>query len=378
MHLSKENISVETRTAYFYKGRIALLALLRAIGVGKGDEVIMQSYTCLAVPLPVISLGATPVYVDIDSNTLCMNVGLLKDKITPRTKAIIVQHTFGVPADMDGISRIARAENIGLIEDCCHSPWSLYNNMTVGNFGDAAFYSYEWGKPIIAGIGGSCIVRNADLAKKLEMLSREYKQPPFIKTIKIRFQRLAYSMIVFPGLFWIVRDAFRLLGSLGIAEGTFHRDELLGSLDHDRLLLPRFFQKVIEKKAARSERAIRMRKRLAEEYRSMAKQLDIKLFDLPRHVEPVYLRLPLRVRKKKPILELARKMRIELGDWFVSPIHPLVGSVCRLAGYEEGACPESERAAAEIITLPIHCRISKNSMAKMEKFLRIVQSKGWL
>src|SRR5512135_1616150 len=121
----------------FYKGRVALFAILKAMGVNTGDEVIVPGFTCVVVPNAVIYNRALPVFVDIDGATYNIDPGKIEAKITKKTRAIIVQHTFGVPAEMDGITEIAKAHNLFLIEDSCHTLGSRYKGKPVGAFGDA-------------------------------------------------------------------------------------------------------------------------------------------------------------------------------------------------------------------------------------------------
>jgi len=91
----------------FWKGRVALYAILKALDVGPRDEVILPGYTCVMDVNPIKYLGAKPVYVDIEPATFNINVNLLRDKITPNTKVIIAQHTYGYPCDMNMIMDIA-------------------------------------------------------------------------------------------------------------------------------------------------------------------------------------------------------------------------------------------------------------------------------
>jgi dTDP-4-amino-4,6-dideoxygalactose transaminase len=95
----------------FFRGRSALFHLLKALGIGPGDEVAVQAFTCLAVPLPVLAVGARPVWIDVNPNDLGMDVEDLARKIGPATKAVIVQHTFGITADI--IKLKALAERVG-------------------------------------------------------------------------------------------------------------------------------------------------------------------------------------------------------------------------------------------------------------------------
>ena len=102
----------------FWKARVALYAILKALGVGQDNEVILPGYTCVMDVNPIKYLGARPVYIDIEPKTFNMDFSQLEDKITPNTKVIIAQHTYGYPCDMDVILEIANRRGIIVIEDC--------------------------------------------------------------------------------------------------------------------------------------------------------------------------------------------------------------------------------------------------------------------
>lgn len=124
----------------FWKGRVALYAILKAMGVGEGDEIILPGYSCVMDVNPIMYTGAKPVYVDIEPNLYNINLDLLEEKITERTKAIIALHTYGYPAEMDRLMEIANRHNIPVIEDCCLALGSKYKGKIVGTFGKAAYF----------------------------------------------------------------------------------------------------------------------------------------------------------------------------------------------------------------------------------------------
>src|SRR5574344_2414604 len=115
----KESLGFE-KVFSLNSGRSSLLIILKALGIEMGDEVIVQALTCNAVINPILKTGATPIYVDID-DTLNIDPTLIEEKITKRTKAIIIQHTFGMPAKIEEIKNICNKHNLYLIEDCAHS-----------------------------------------------------------------------------------------------------------------------------------------------------------------------------------------------------------------------------------------------------------------
>ena len=144
----------------YFRGRVALHAILNGLGIGSGDEVALQAFTCVAVPEGIMATGARPVWIDIESDGYNMAPESLESRITPRTSAIVVQHTYGIPADLERILSIAERHQIPVIEDCCHTLASTYHGKPVGSFGVASFYSFEWGKPLVAGIGGAAVVND--------------------------------------------------------------------------------------------------------------------------------------------------------------------------------------------------------------------------
>lgn len=131
--------AMTNRAVHCYKGRIALYVILEALNIGAGDEVVVPGFTCMTVPLPLLSLGATPVYADIRPQDYNVDPTRLEPMVTPRTRAIVVQHTFGIPAEMDCIVETARRRGLHPIEDCCHTLTSSYKGRRVGTFGEAAF-----------------------------------------------------------------------------------------------------------------------------------------------------------------------------------------------------------------------------------------------
>ncbi len=138
----------------FNNGTASLLAAMFAVGVGVGDEVICPATTYWASGLGAFSLGATLVFADIDPVSLCLDPADFEKRITPQTRAVVVVHYLGHPAEMDKIMEIARRHGIKVIEDVSHAHGALYKGRKVGTFGDAAGYSLMAGKSFAVGEGG--------------------------------------------------------------------------------------------------------------------------------------------------------------------------------------------------------------------------------
>jgi dTDP-4-amino-4,6-dideoxygalactose transaminase len=150
----------------FCNGTSSLLGALYGCGVGFGDEVIGPSYTYWASLMPVFSLGAIPVFADINPDSLCIDPIDIERKITPKTKAIMVVHLFGHPADMDAIMKIAKKHNLKVIEDVSHAQGGLYKGKILGTIGDAGAFSCMASKSFSIGEGGVLITNNEEVYHK--------------------------------------------------------------------------------------------------------------------------------------------------------------------------------------------------------------------
>jgi perosamine synthetase len=151
-------------------GTVALHLALVTLGIGPGDEVIVPNLTFAASVNAVIYVGATPVLVDVDPEVLAMDVTLIKNAITSRTRAIIPVHLYGHPAPMNEIMTLAKEYKLLVVEDCAEALGSFYQGKHVGSFGDAAIFSFFGNKTITTGEGGMLIFRHKDKRDKAMML----------------------------------------------------------------------------------------------------------------------------------------------------------------------------------------------------------------
>ncbi|MDP2910065.1 MAG: aminotransferase class I/II-fold pyridoxal phosphate-dependent enzyme, partial [bacterium] len=150
----------------FNRCRTAFLAILKSLNIEKGD-VLLQAFTCNAVVNPIIKIGLKPVFVDIDEETLNIDIFDLEKKISDQSKIVLIQHTFGLPANMDKIMEICQKHNLILIEDCAHSLGAAYKEKKLGTFGTAAFFSFGRDKVISSVFGGLAATNNEELARKI-------------------------------------------------------------------------------------------------------------------------------------------------------------------------------------------------------------------
>ena len=152
-------------------GTDALHLALRALNIGKGDEVITVAFTFVATTESVEIVGATPVFVDIDENTFNMDASKIEEKITPKTKAILPVHLYGQPCEMDKIMEIAKKHNLYVIEDCCQAIGAEYKGQKVGTFGDIGCYSFYPTKNLgTMGDGGLAITNSEEIKNRIVAL----------------------------------------------------------------------------------------------------------------------------------------------------------------------------------------------------------------
>lgn len=148
-------------------GTVALELLLRAIGIECGDEVVVPAFTFVATATSVLLCHGVPVFADIDRSTLNLSPAALEAAITPRTKAVIVVHFGGQPADMDALTTVAQKHGITLIEDCAHAHGAQWKGTPVGNFGAGGSFSFQAFKLITSGEGGIVLSNSSEVADKV-------------------------------------------------------------------------------------------------------------------------------------------------------------------------------------------------------------------
>jgi len=147
-----------------------LLAAVGAAGIGPGDEVIVPPYTMSATATAIVNYGGVPVFADIQADTFCLNPESIRQKITSRTKAIMVVHLFGHPADMDEIIFLAHEHGLIVIEDAAQAPGAIYKHRPVGSLGDMTVFSLNYHKHIHSGEGGVVSTGSDHFAERLQLI----------------------------------------------------------------------------------------------------------------------------------------------------------------------------------------------------------------
>jgi dTDP-4-amino-4,6-dideoxygalactose transaminase len=304
-------------------GTDALLLSLKAAGVGPGDEVIVPAFTFVATSDTVSLLGAIPVFADIDPVTFTMNPDVLEGLVTPATKAVIAVHLYGQAADITAIAAFARKHNLALLGDTAQALGARYGGDPVCSFGDFGCLSFFPSKNLGAyGDGGMIVTRDADKAKFLRMARAHGSSKKYHSDF----------------LGWNSR-----------------LDELQAALL--RVKLPHLDRW----NSQRAERAERYSEALA----------DMEEIVLP-HAAPgrshVFHQYTIRIPQRDAVQQMLKEQGIESAVHYPIPLHlqPMYSSL----GYQEGSLPEAERAAREVLSLPIYPELRDDEIERVVDALK--------
>jgi len=360
----------------FNSGRSALMAILDALEIKKDDEILIQAFTCNSAVIPILNRGAKPIFVDVD-DTLNLAPEDLTKKITQRSKAVMIQHTFGWPAQIEEINKIAKANNLYLIEDGAHSLGAKYKGKFCGTFGDAAFFSFGRDKIISSIFGGMAITINQKIGEGI----KEFRDKLDYPSNSWIFQQLLHPIFVN----YLILPAYGLNQLLGrILLGFFHQLQILSKAvykNEKKGEIPQCFPKCLPNALAilalnqfkKLERFNEHRREIAAFYQDALKNTN---FVLPLAKEggnrtPTFMRYPILTNlNTDKTLSQARKRKIYLDDgWRKSPVVPPDTEIKKME-YTFGSCPKAEKVANSIVNLPTHINISEKEAEIIINFLK--------
>ena len=351
----------------FNSARSALLGILKSFGIGTGDEVLVQAFTCVAVPNSVLWTGAKPVFVDIDA-TFNMDVRDAEKKMSPKTKAIIVQHTFGIPANMNQLVAFAKKHNVYLIEDCAHSLGATYQGKKIGSFGDAAFFSFGRDKVISSVWGGMAIISGKWKVEsgKLKEYEKSLPMPSIFWIFQQLLHPIAFSFILASYNIWIGKIFLYGLQKVRFLSRPVYSEEKRCKKPADfPARFPNALAVLALNQLHKLDNYSETRKTAASYY--MTRLRSVSGYTLPREVAgSIYLRFPVLVDDPIRMIALCKRNGVLLGDWYHHVIDP-AGVSFDAVGYVRGSCPNAEIAALHIINLPT--RVTKAEAAYVAALL---------
>lgn len=302
-------------------GTDALHLSLKALGIGEGDEVITTPFTFFATAEAILYVGARPVFVDIEEDTYNIDVSLIEDKITERTKAILPVHIFGHPADMERIMDIAKRYNLNVVEDCAQSFGASLNGKKTGSFGDAGCFSFYPSKNLGAyGDGGMILLNDDKLADTIRKLRNHGSKGGY------RHECIGYNS--------------RL-------------DEIQAGI----LLVK--FKRIDEYNRKRRENS------------SIYTRLLSDVVKCPIEKEGayhVYHQYTIRSFKRDLIQQGLREKGITSVVYYPIPLH--LQEALRFLGYKEGDLPVSEKVSKEVLSLPIYPELDEEDIYLTSQIIR--------
>ncbi len=303
-------------------GTAALHLALLILGLKAGDEVITTTHTFVATAEVISVIGAKPVFVDMDPRTYNLDPERLERAITPRTRAIIPVHLYGQPADMDPILEIAHRHHLPVIEDAAQAHGAEYRGRRAGTFGDIACFSFYPGKNLGAyGDGGALVTDNAEYAARARML-RDHG-----RTDKYAHQIVGYG--------------YRL-------------DALQAA--------------VLGAKLPHLDAWNSRRREVAHCYDEMLAGSGVVTPYVPPHVQPVFHIYCIRHKNRDGLRAHLKARGIDTGIHYPIPLH--LQPVYQSLGYKIGDFPEAEKAANEILSLPIYPALTDAQMHQIVEAIK--------
>jgi len=300
-------------------GLEALHIILRAYGIGKGDEVIIPSNTYIATALAVSYSGATPIFVEPVERTYNINPDLIEEKITKKTKAIIPVHLYGQACDMDLINKIAKKYNLKVIEDAAQAHGATYKGEKCGTLGDASGFSFYPTKNLGAlGDAGAITTNDKDLAKKVKALRNYGSEKHYYNKYMGFNSRL---------------------------------DEMQAA--------------ILRVKLRHLEEFNEERKMIARLYLNNLQDTDLILPYVPEWAEPVWHQFVVRTKERDELQEYLKSKGIGTLIHYPLPIH--LQEAYKYLGYKKGDFPIAEKMANEVLSLPMWVGLSYIDIKKISR-----------
>lgn len=311
-------------------GTSALLLILLAAKIGLGDEVLLGANDYVGCLSAVIHVGAAPVFVDTEGETGNMCAEMVSEQITDRTRAIIVTHLYGLPCDLDALTKLAHERGLLLIEDFAHALGAKYRGQPVGSFGHAGFCSFSGKHITVFGPGGVAVCHDENMAEVISSLRDQGRN----REKRVSFVRRADEA-------WYDQERVGL---------NLHLSEISAALG--RLQLTKLQQWHSHRRQAASY--------YRDRFRNLAPALHLP--SDKAHSEHAYLHYSIQTSRRDELHRFLATYGIETQIHYPKPLH-LLTPVRTRWNYEEGAYPNAERVASRILSLPVGPHMSEGRLA---------------
>jgi dTDP-4-amino-4,6-dideoxygalactose transaminase len=373
--LRKKMREISSGTASYYlfgNARSGLYTLLRALNIGEDDKVAIQGFTCNAAVNPILWVGAEPVYIDIDSASLNMSIEDLRNKYEDDIKAVIVQHTFGYPAEVKKITKWAREKGIIVIEDCAHSLGVEYKDKNLGNFGDAAIYSFGLEKVLATRAGGVLQINNRDFVPSIEEIYEDIEVMSWRNTLLWLLNPIIWRVLRMLGP--LQMPSAKFLKSIGLLNMGFYRGELIGKKPSSYpRKLPNALSRVALDQLEKLSQIIKHRRKISALYTNELSETPIaaNLDKIFKDQSYPLVRFPLvfsNSKVKENVYNELISKGVYVGDWYNPVIYPESSDLdCMM--YQQGMCPKADSISKRIINLPTGLTISPEYASEITKII---------
>lgn len=354
----------------FYNARTALFCALEAIKWGNKNEVLVSSYTCMSVIHPILDSWLKPIYLDVDMNKFNIKFSDLEAKITPQTKAIIVQHTFWNPAEIDKIVSFAKEKNIVIIEDLAHALWWEFWWEKLGSFGDFSIISFGRDKVISSISWGFLSVNNSAYIDKVSGLYKKFEQPYNL----LIYKNFTYGILSFLAkksydFFWIWRLIMKIANKLQLFPAILTKWELEYSWNNFNKKYSPYLARIWLTELKKLDLYNSHRKKLADFYREHLEKL-YSFQQINQNWKNVDYYLAIKEKNIILLKDFAKKNWILLWDyWSYRNIVPQKADIKR-GEYIAWSCKNAEEIANEILILPNHPWISLKDAQRVTNILK--------
>ncbi|MDO9487717.1 MAG: DegT/DnrJ/EryC1/StrS family aminotransferase [Sphingomonadaceae bacterium] len=369
-HEVRAHLGDATADVFAYaSARGALAAVLRAAGIGPGDEVLLSAFTCLAVPTAVLAAGGEPRYVDIDPETMNVPAEKLIEAIGPKVRAVVVQHTMGSVAEVDEIVAACRARGILVVEDCALALGSTDAGRPVGSRADAAIFSMELSKTLSTGWGGVLAVRHAPVAEAVAAqriaLPRRSCFAAARDTLQIIVTGAAYQR----QLFFIGRYLVALGFRLGLFRGSTPAAEIDGRpaadfmapLGKAQLMLAAHQWRRLPSVASASAANMGA-------LRSALEAAGLATLGAPRAGDTaVSPRISFVADDRDRTIAWFAREGVEVGTWFDGPLTPVPTTAA--FAFDAAQFPQAAALARRVVNLPAHVGVDAADRARLTRLI---------
>lgn len=354
----------------FDSGRSSLYFILKSFGIKNGDEILIQAFTCVAVPNAIIKSRAKPIYVDIDA-TGNIDPGLIPEKINRKTKAIIVQHTFGIPADITRIKKIAIKNKLILIEDCAHSLNVVWENKHLGQFGDASFFSFGRDKVISSVFGGLAVIntKKPSVLLNANIMYKNITHPSYAWIIEQLLHPIIITLLKPIYNFKVSKITLLILQKLKVLSKPVSDKELNGETDSRN---PKKYPNAL---AILLFHQLMKLKQFSDKRETLVKRYLNLLQGIPSLQLPVTARSTRLLRfnilhdKAGELIRTAKENGIILGNWYRNVIDPK-GVKYHNIYYDPAMCPQAEKYAGKSVNLPTFPALTPKAQIRITDIIR--------